>query len=232
MRPVLRKPALVTAVLVLGLALGASPVALVGCGDDTASPTGGAASGQPKAPPKPAGGPPVAGADAGAGDAGDAGVDAAPSPTANMPPLPNKEFQEQDFIETDRNRDPFRTYTDLFVAQAKGRMNLQRQVLVDRYALDELKLMGIVTRAPARVLLADPTGLGWVAKVGDFIGKSEIVHAGGPAGSDVAVNWRIDRIRDEDVVFIREDPSHPEIAPTTRVISLHPVDEASERGVR
>jgi type IV pilus assembly protein PilP len=107
-------------------------------------------------------------------------------------------------------------------------VTIQRQVLVDRYALDELKLVGVVTRAPARALLTDPTGLGWVAKVGDFVGKAEVVHSGGPTGVDVAVNWRVDRIRESDVVFIREDPSHPEIPPTTRVIALRPLGEANE----
>ena len=82
-------------------------------------------------------------------------------------------------------------------------------------------------------LLTDPGGLGWVAKVGDFVGKSELVHAGGPTGTDVAVNWRVDRIRDGDIVFIREDPSHPEIPPTTRVVALRtPEEEAGQKGPR
>jgi len=104
---------------------------------------------------------------------------------------------------------------------------------VDRYALDELHLVGIVLGAPSRALLTDPGGLGWVAKVGDFVGKSELVHAGGPTGTDVAVNWRVDRIRDGDIVFIREDPSHPEIPPTTRVVALRtPEEEAGQKSPR
>ena len=204
------------AILLCALAFGAPPLAVAGCGGDDA-PEGGASSAKPKPPPPPSSAKPVV---------RDGGADGAASPTATMAPLPPpRELTEQDFAETDRSRDPFRAFGDVFVAQAKGRVTLQRQVLIERYALDELKLLGIVTRAPSRALLADPTGLGWVAKVGDFIGKPELVHAGGPTGTDVAVNWRIDRIRDDDVVFIREDPSHPEIAPTTRVVSLHPVDE-------
>lgn len=150
-----------------------------------------------------------------------------------MPPLPLKEFQEADFAETDRSRDPFHTFEKLFVRDSKGPVTLQREVLIDRYALDELKLVGIVTRGPARALLTDPTGLGWVTKVGDFVGKAEMVHSGGPTGPDVAINWRIDRIRENDLVFIREDPGHPEIPPTTRVIALRPVETAGPgRGVR
>ena len=71
-----------------------------------------------------------------------------------------------------------------------------------------------------------------MAKVGDFVGKAELVHAGGPSGTDVAVNWRVDRIREGDVVFIREDPSHPEIPPTTRVMSLRPTEDTDKNGRR
>ncbi|WP_437973744.1 pilus assembly protein PilP [Sorangium sp. So ce295] len=203
------------------LALGATTaaaLALAGCEEEeplTSStqprPPGAQASASP--PRAPAAGAASAAADAGAPE---------------LPPLPLREFQEADFSESDRSRDPFRSFESLFATQARGRVTIQRQVLVDRFALDELRLVGVVSRAPARALLTDPTGLGWVVKVGDFVGKAEIVHAGGPTGVDVAVNWRIDRIRDSDVVFIREDPSHPEIPPTTRVIALRPLGEEGE----
>lgn len=201
------------------LALGATTalaLALAGCEDEqivTSTTMPGAGSPQATASPPRT---PAAGASASA--AADAGA-------PEMPPLPLREFQEADFSESDRSRDPFRSFESLFATQARGRVTIQRQVLVDRFALDELKLVGVVSRAPARALLTDPTGLGWVIKVGDFVGKAEIVHAGGPTGVDVAVNWRVDRIRDADVVFIREDPSHPEIPPTTRVIALRPLGD-------
>ncbi|WP_437303895.1 pilus assembly protein PilP [Sorangium sp. So ce388] len=210
---------------VLLLALGATTAwalaltTLTACEDEpvvTSAQLGGTAAPQATASPPRA---PAAGASASA--APDAGA-------PEMPPLPLREFQEADFSESDRSRDPFRSFESLFATQARGRVTIQRQVLVDRFALDELKLVGVVSRAPARALLTDPTGLGWVAKVGDFVGKAEIVHAGGPTGVDVAVNWRVDRIRDSDVVFIREDPSHPEIPPTTRVIALRPLGEQNE----
>ena len=113
--------------------------------------------------------------------------------------------------------------------QNRTHVTIQRKVLVDRYALEELKLVGLVIGAPSRALLIDPTGLGWIAKVGDFVGKPELVHSGGPTGTDVPINWRVDRIRAADVVFVREDPSHPEIPPTTRVVALRAVEEASLR---
>ncbi|WP_437631221.1 pilus assembly protein PilP [Sorangium sp. So ce854] len=200
-------------------ALGATTafsLALAGCEDEQI-----VTSSQMPGRPAPTASPPRAGASAAASAAADAGA-------PELPPLPLREFQEADFSESDRSRDPFRSFESLFATQARGRVTIQRQVLVDRFALDELKLVGVVSRAPARALLTDPTGLGWVVKVGDFVGKAEIVHAGGPTGVDVAVNWRVDRIRDADVVFIREDPSHPEIPPTTRVIALRPLGDEGE----
>jgi type IV pilus assembly protein PilP len=186
---------------------------LAGCGGDepvkTATKPGFAANAGGGPPP------PAPGASASAG----------PSPTANMPPLPKRDFQEKDFAETEGNRDPFRGFAADLAQQNKKIYVVQRKVLVDRYALEELKLVGLVTGNPSRALLIDPTGFGWIAKVGDFVGKSEIVHSGGPSGADVPINWRVDRIRPADVVFIREDPSHPDIPPTTRVIALRTTEE-------
>ncbi|WP_245678414.1 pilus assembly protein PilP [Chondromyces crocatus] len=160
---------------------------------------------------------------AGAPGVVDAGADA--QAEAELPPLPLRDFSEADFSEGDRSRDPFRSFESLFASQAKTQIISQRQVMVDRYALDELKLVGVVSRSPARALLTDPTGLGWVVKMGDFVGKPEIVHTGGPGGVDVAINWRVDRIREADVVFIREAPGNPEIPATTRVVALRTAEE-------
>lgn len=197
------------------------------CGGDPVQPPGGV---QVRPPGADAGRPPDAGAPTALSgpaaplvDAGAAGAPGAPS----LPPLPMREFQERDFAETENSRDPFRSFAGIFVAQAQSRVVVQRKVLVDHYALEELKLVGLVTRVQPRALLTDPNGFGWVAKVGDFVGKAELVHTGGPAGTDVAINWRVDRIRESDVVFIREDPSHPEIPPTTRVVSLRTPEEAA-----
>jgi type IV pilus assembly protein PilP len=210
----------------LALALVLPAAVAAGCEDDEtwkpppspnapAQPAPGAEQGAPAAPA------PAAGARAGA--------DAGAAPPSDLPEIPARQFTEADFSETDKNRDPFRGFAGLFAQQAKGRSVLQRQVLVDRYSLDELKLAGVVTRGPGRALFTDPTGLGWILKVGDYVGKPEIVHTGGPSGTDVAINWRVDRIRESDVVFVREDPSHPEIAPITRVIALFPTDDKMQQ---
>jgi type IV pilus assembly protein PilP len=192
------------------------------CGDETAVNGPSPPNAAPKpATPKTARPSASASATAVPGDAG--APDAAPL-------VLTMEFDEADFVESDESRDPFRSFSALFVSQAKARTVVQRKVSANQYALDELKLTGIITRSGPRALVIDPAGLGWVLQQGDYVGKSEVVSTGGPTGIDVALNWRVDRVRDTDVVFLREDPAHPEIAPTTRVMYLYPV-EATDPGV-
>ena len=214
-------------------ALGLSALLLAGCGDEG---SGGAGSGKAdpffSLPPSARTGaahgsaaPAAPGAPGAAPGAPGAAGTAAASASSTLAALPPQEFTEADFTETDKSRDPFRAFTKAFVAQAKGRVTVQRVILAERFALDELKTVGIVSRGDVMALMTDPTGLGWIIKIGDYVGKAEVIHTGGPTGSDVAINWRVDRIRENDIVFVREDPSHPEIPPTTRVIVLYPSDQ-------
>ncbi len=216
----------------LAVAAALLPLFLIaGCDDDP-----------PPAPPKPAGSasaaPPAAAGASGqptpgaAPRAAGAGRGGAAVPDPNAVELPERVFTESDFSETDKNRDPFRGFALVFAQQARGKTVIQRQVIIDRYALDELKLAGVVTRSETRALFIDPNNVGWVVRTGDYVGKPEIVRAGGAAGIDISINWRVDRIRDGDVVFVREDPAHPEIAPVTRVIPLFPAEESGRPGRR
>jgi type IV pilus assembly protein PilP len=187
------------ALAALVLAIAGGVVAACSSGGPTPSPSADAAP-----PPPPARGP--------------AAVAAAPSASA---PLPKVEFHEDDFAETERSRDPFRSYAKLFSEQGKTRVKSQRQVLLDHYAIDDLKLVGLVTRTDTpRAMLVDPSGRGWVVTKGQFIGRAEVVHAGGPGGVDYELNWRVERIRESDLVLVREDPAHSDIPPATRVIAL------------
>ncbi len=150
------------------------------------------------------------------GLAADAGE--AIAPTAKM------EFAESDFVENDRNRDPFRSFTAAFAPDQTRRVaRNQRLVLLPQYSLDELRLAAIVTGGEyPRAMVIDPQGKGWVIKRGDFVGRPELVHTGGANGAEYQLNWRVDKVRDGDVVLSREDPAQPGIPPASRVISLHP----------
>ncbi|MEZ4446597.1 MAG: pilus assembly protein PilP [Polyangiaceae bacterium] len=161
-------------------------------------------------------------------------TEAAPAATAtasaavdDKPTIPVVEFTETDFVESEESRDPFRDYSYLFVKRSQGESVVQRKVKASDFALDELKLVAILTRGRPSIMLTDSTGFGWVLYVGDFVGRPELVSAGGTDGAEVAINWRVDRIRSTDVVFIREDSAHPDIPPTTRVIPLYPTGEGT-----
>jgi type IV pilus assembly protein PilP len=156
-------------------------------------------------------------------------VAAAPAPTiAAAPAIAKVDFAENDFVESDRNRDPFRSYAQVFAGPDKNRVAAnQRAVVLGQFSLDELKLVAIVTGGDyPRAMVLDPGGKGWVLKRGDFVGRPEVVHTGGANGADYQLNWRVDKVRDGDVVFTREDPAQPGIPPASRVISLHPEAEA------
>ena len=148
---------------------------------------------------------------------------AASASASSLPPeLKGPEYTENDFVESDHNRDPFRSYFAQTEPATKQVQN-QRKVELAQYSLDELKLVAIVLGADRpRAMFIDPSGKGTVVYKGTFICRSETVRVGSGFGQEYQLNWRIDRIRDGDVVLIREDPAQPQIPPATRVIPLHP----------
>lgn len=145
---------------------------------------------------------------------------AASASASNRPPP--LELGEADFTPSDRNRDPFRGYAATFVQQA-SKVKTQEIVLADQYSLDELKLVALVSgQTQARAMFTDPNGKGWVVTRGQLVGRAELLKGPGKDATEYDVSWRVDRIRDGDVVFVREDPSRPNAAPATKVIALRP----------
>ena len=159
-------------------------------------------------------------------------VDAGAPAPADTVALPKMEFGENDFVESDRNRDPFRSYASMFAPETTKKVaQTDRQIVLPQYSLDELKLVAIVTGGDyPRAMVLDPGGKGWVLKRGDWVGRPDVVHVGGANGADYQINWRVEKVRDGDVVFTREDPAQPGIPPATRVIALRPeAENARER---
>ena len=189
------------------LLVGGPVLVFAACGGDaTPAPGKPAASGGPAASAKPV-----------------AAVATASASASGLALPPAVEYHEEDFAETEKSRDPFRSYFGVFQELAKTRVKSQRHVLLERYAVEELKLIALVTHTePPRAMLVDPTGRGWVVTKGMFIGRAEAVRGSGPAGVDYEVNWRVDRIREGDIVLVREDPGHPDVPASTRVIALRP----------
>jgi type IV pilus assembly protein PilP len=139
--------------------------------------------------------------------------------------MPKVNFQEEDFAETERSRDPFRAFSEVFI-QKSERRNIQKQaVVLEQYALEDLKLVGIVTGIePSRAMLVDPTGQGHVIHRNDLVGRADRVQASAGA-NEFEINWRVERIRDSDVVLVREDPSNPDVPTATRVLALRPEEQ-------
>lgn len=194
------------ALLVATLAV--APVLGAACDDNAASQSAGGAA----APPPPRGAQPVASASASASQAAPATV-----------------FREEDFVETEQSRDPFRSFASMFAQESKVASAPQREVLIDRYSIDDLKLVGIVTGgAENRAMLVDPTGTGWIVRRGVYLGKPEMVKGIGPRSAEYELNWRVERIREGDLVLVREDPAHSDVPPATRIIPLRPEDQDNQ----
>ncbi len=152
-----------------------------------------------------------------------AGSQGSAVPSASASGLPKVPIQEVEFNESERSRDPFRSYAQRFIEEARTMTKSQRQVVLADYGIDELRLVGIVSGVTdARAMLVDPTGRGHVVRRGQFVGKAEIVEGDAQGAPAYEINWRIDRIRDSDLVLVREDPKNPEVPSSTRVIVLHP----------
>jgi len=133
------------------------------------------------------------------------------------------EMLEVEFSESERSRDPFRAYTSSFVEEARTRTKSQREVVMEDFSIDDMRLIGIVTGGvEPRAMLVDPRSYGHVVHRGQFIGRAEVVQSEGKGSKSYEINWRVDRIRDGDVVLVREDPKNPEIPSSTRVLALHP----------
>jgi type IV pilus assembly protein PilP len=108
-------------------------------------------------------------------------------------------------------RDPFRAFT-----KPTDPPPVDARRKAKRVAVSDLKLVGLVTRADTpRAMLVDPAGKGYIVTTGELVGRPEPV----PGTSRVA-SFRVDRIREGDIVLVREDPGDPGAASVTRVIAL------------
>lgn len=126
---------------------------------------------------------------------------------------PLVEIPDRALEESADSRDPFRP--PAFIPTRPGDTRLTR---ARRFPLDELKLVGVVTRiGTPRAMLVDPRGHGWVVTPGELVGRPERV--GDAQLGEIEASWRVDRIRESDLVLVREDPEHRRPS-TTRVLTL------------
>jgi len=120
------------------------------------------------------------------------------------------------------------TYTrDPFVVAAKKPTTPppyeERPRKARRFAVSELKLVGLVTQTDApRAMLVDPNGKGWIVEKGELVGRVE-------TNGDTLTSWRVDRIRDNNLILVREDPANAKAAPETRVLAMRTAPQSEDR---
>jgi type IV pilus assembly protein PilP len=150
------------------------------------------------------------------------GAEAAPADGAAQP-LAAIAYKDEDFVESLRNRDPFRSYTIEF--RAKVSDDVQRRVIMPATAIEEMALIAIVTGMPRpKAMLVDTAGVGHVVERGDYIGRPRLIQAAGSVS--MALNWRVDRIRDNEVVLTQQDPTDPTRSSLTKIIPLRAPGDA------
>jgi type IV pilus assembly protein PilP len=127
------------------------------------------------------------------------------------------ELADKDFMEGPGNRDPFRSFLAEFNRPKRVAKRSERKIILPRYALDEIKLIAVVSGGTRPVaMFRDPTGLGVTVKRGDYISKN--------AG-------KVKHILTDKVVVEIEEQSEDKNTLVDRVIDLHPKeDRRSEEG--
>ncbi|MCC6873072.1 MAG: hypothetical protein IT378_02095 [Sandaracinaceae bacterium] len=139
-------------------------------------------------------------------------------------------FSDESFAESESNRDPFRNYASVYVVRPMPMTGeTTRPVKLPDTGLDEMHVIGIVSGVEnPYAMVIDRNGVGHTIRRGEYIGRSEVVQAGGTEGLPVTLNWRVDRIRPGEVVLTREDPTAPNRPPLTRVLSLREEEPAAQ----
>lgn len=136
-------------------------------------------------------------------------------------------FKDEDFAESERNRDPFRSYVSAFKPRPQeAAAETQRSVIMPNTAVEEMKLIAVISGlSRPKAMLTDASGVGYVVQRGDYIGRPKVFQTTGSVA--MTLNWRVDRIRDNEVVLTRQDPSDPSRLPLSRIISMR--DELASR---
>ncbi|HKU37736.1 MAG TPA: hypothetical protein VJR89_06300 [Polyangiales bacterium] len=131
-------------------------------------------------------------------------------------------LRDDDFVESDRNRDPFRAI-NVNPGGIKGQepiaMDPQRPVVMPDTAVEEMRLIAVVLGlSRPKAMLTAPDGVGYVVQRGDYLGKPKVLQATGSV--PMTLNWRVDRIREHEIVLTRQDPTDASHTPMSRVITM------------
>ncbi len=131
-------------------------------------------------------------------------------------------FKDDDFVESERNRDPFRKYPAALGVRTGDAVaaDVQRAVIMPNTPVEAMRLIAIISGLPRpKAMLTDTSSVGYVVERGDYIGSPKVMQS--PGNVTMTLNWRVDRIRDNEVVLTRQDPTDPTRPPLSRVIELN-----------
>lgn len=148
----------------------------------------------------------------------------APAVASNAPPSALDQklvLRDEDFVESERNRDPFRSYAlgSSKPGAPEPRIDPQRPVVMPDTAVEEMRLIAVVLGlSRPKAMLTAPDGVGYVVQRGDYLGKPKVLQATGSV--PMTLNWRVDRIREHEVVLTRQDPTDASHTPMSRVITM------------
>jgi type IV pilus assembly protein PilP len=138
---------------------------------------------------------------------------AAPAGAADRPALPPG-VDDAAVAAGARGRDPFHAAPPPVIPPPDDVRHRKSR----HFTVDQLKLVGIVTRtAEPRAMLLDPRGKGWIVGTGDIVGRPEVVAHG---AVEQTASWRVDRIRSDEVVLVRDDVDTAGVSIATRVLAL------------
>jgi Tfp pilus assembly protein PilP len=131
---------------------------------------------------------------------------------------------EESFIESPSRRDPFRSFIIPLTKQETFSTTPQIISILDQYQIDELKLVAIVSSSGGAggspmAMVEDPAGVGHIIRRGNYVGKGETVRRVS-TGEEIQIFWKVARIREDAIVFEREDPFAATEATVTKILPL------------
>jgi type IV pilus assembly protein PilP len=134
-----------------------------------------------------------------------------PEPAVAPPAAPTTVRESPNDHASASSRDPFAppAANVAVVTPPPSRDDVPRKAR--RYSLEQLKLVGIAIGDESRAMLVDPRGKGWIVTRGDHVGEPYGERAG----------WRVQKIKNEEIVFVREDATKNDGTAETRVLALH-----------
>jgi Tfp pilus assembly protein PilP len=137
---------------------------------------------------------------------------------------------ETDFIESIKRRDPFRPFIEVIVPKPEVRENVEREIKLEEYDIEQLRLIAIITNVgDPRAMVVPPNNEGFILRRGDYVGKPDFIDPGNGADR-IQINWKVARIHgsgkkeERGVYLVRDDPLTPTPDDVKRFMPLYPQD--------